>query len=266
VRTAVVLGSAVVAVIGSFLGSGAAGGTPIAKAAGGALSADSTPIAPAGPAFAIWSVIYAGLLAYAAWQFLPRHRSSPRQRSLGYPIAGTLLLNAAWILSAQAGLLLLTAIVIVLILATLAYTFLLSLRTRPTTVVEAAVADGTIGLYLGWVCVATAANITAVLVDAGVRIPAVSTDAAAVGVLAAAGLVGVLLAIRGDGRLAPTASLCWGLAWVAAARTSGPLVSGPAGTAAICAAIVVLGVTVALRLRASRRTQEGRSHPLTAAR
>ena len=65
VRQATVAVSAVVAIIGAFMGSGAAGGTPIDRAAGGALSATATPIAPAGPAFSIWSVIYLGLIAYA---------------------------------------------------------------------------------------------------------------------------------------------------------------------------------------------------------
>ncbi|MET0842976.1 MAG: tryptophan-rich sensory protein, partial [Mycetocola sp.] len=59
-RQVVVLVSALLAIAGSFVGSGAAGGTPIAEASGGALSADATPVAPAGPAFAIWTVIYLG--------------------------------------------------------------------------------------------------------------------------------------------------------------------------------------------------------------
>ena len=94
-RQAVVLVSAVLALVGAFIGSGAAGGTPIAEASGGALSADATPVAPAGPAFAIWSVIYAGLIAYAIWQLLPAQTRAPRHRRLGYPIALSLILNAA---------------------------------------------------------------------------------------------------------------------------------------------------------------------------
>lgn len=71
VRQVVVVVSAVVAILGSFIGSGAAGGVPIQDAAGGALSASATPIAPAVPAFSIWSIIYLGLVAYAVWQLLP---------------------------------------------------------------------------------------------------------------------------------------------------------------------------------------------------
>ena len=251
-RQIVVVISAVIAVVGSFIGSGAAGGTPIQDAAGGALAADATTIAPAGPAFSIWSVIYLGLIAYAVWQLLPRQRSDPRQRVLGYPIAVTLLLNAAWILSIQFGALALSVPIIVLLLVALIYTFFLTLRTRPKTVVEAIVADGTVGLYLGWVCVATAANITAFLVDAGFTGWAIPRDVWSVGVVAVAGAVGVLLAVRGRGRLAPAASLSWGLAWVAVARLTGDLHSTATGIAAIVAVVVVLVTTVAIRVRVTR--------------
>ena len=64
-RQLTVAASAVLAVIGSFIGSGAAGGQPVQDAAGGALAADATLIAPGAGAFGIWTVIYLGLLAYA---------------------------------------------------------------------------------------------------------------------------------------------------------------------------------------------------------
>jgi hypothetical protein len=57
VRQVVVLVTSVLAIVAAFLGSGAAGGTPIQDAAGGYLDADSTLIAPGRGAFAIWSVI-----------------------------------------------------------------------------------------------------------------------------------------------------------------------------------------------------------------
>ena len=62
-RESFVTVSAVLAIVGSFMGSGAAGGMQIENASGGALSADATPIAPGGPAFSIWTVIYLGLVA-----------------------------------------------------------------------------------------------------------------------------------------------------------------------------------------------------------
>ncbi len=89
----VVAVSAVVAVVGAFVGSGAVVGTPIQDAAGGALSASSTAIAPDGPAFSIWSVIYVGLLAYAVRQCF-RTADDARHARLALPATLSLLLNA----------------------------------------------------------------------------------------------------------------------------------------------------------------------------
>lgn len=252
IRQVVVAVSAVVAIVGSFIGSGAAGGTPIQDAAGGALSATATPVAPAGPAFAIWSVIYLGLIAYAVWQFLPAQRTAERHRRLGYWVAGSLLLNAVWILSVQFGLLPLSLPIIAALLFVLGWSFALCLRHRPSGRLDALFTDGTIGLYLGWVSIATVANATAVLKVAGLDGYGLDPDLWAVVVLALAALVGIALAIVGRGRIAPALSLSWGLAWVAVGRLSGELHSTPAGVAALVAAVLVLGSTVLIRVRAAR--------------
>lgn len=244
--------SAVVAVVGAFVGSGAAGGTPIQDAAGGALSASSTAIAPDGPAFSIWSVVYVGLLAYAIRQCF-RTADDDRHARLTLPVVLSLLLNAAWILSVQFGFLWLSEPIIVALLAVLVWTFVLLRRSRPSGVVEAIVTDGTFGLYLGWVCVATAANTAAVLTAAGFRGFGLGQDLWGVVVALVAGLVGVLLAVWGRGRLAPTASLAWGLTWVAVARLDGPLVSTPTAVAAVVAAAAAVVVTLVVRARAGWR-------------
>ncbi len=251
-RQWIVLVSAVLAIIGSFIGSGAAGGTPIQNASGGALAADATPIAPAVPAFGIWTPIYIGLILYAIWQFLPAQKTDARQRRLGYPVAGSLILNAAWILSVQFDQLWLSVPVIVLLLAVLVVAFRITLASRPKNLAETIVADGTIGLYLGWVCVATAANVTAALVAAGFDGFGVAADVWSVSVVAVAGLVGVLIAVAGRGRLAPAASLSWGLTWLAVARFTGSPLSTPTAIAALAAVAVIIVLTLALRLRSAK--------------
>ena len=255
-RQLVVLASAIIAVVGSFIGSGAAGGTPIAEAANGALGADASLIAPAVPAFAIWTPIYLGLIVYAVWQLLPRQRTDARQRTLGYPIALTLLLNAAWILSVQAGLLALSAVVIVLLLAALCWAFTVSLRTRPRSLVETLLVDGTLGLYLGWVSIATAANLTAFFQQAGFTGFGWPAEAWGIAIVVVAGVVGVLLAFWDHGRLAPAVALAWGLTWVGVSRLTGPLDSAAVGITALTTAAVVLLVTVVVRVTASK---QGRS-------
>lgn len=252
VRQVVVAVSAVLAIIGSFIGSGAAGGTPIQDAAGGALSASATPIAPAVPAFSIWSVIYLGLLAYAIWQFLPAQHASERQRRLGYWIAASLLLNAAWILSIQFDLLALSVPVIAALLAVLVRILFLCVAIPAGGRIESLVVDGTVGLYLGWVCVATAANVAALLTAAGFAGFGIASTAWAIAVVVFAGLIGVLLAFRDRGRIAPTLALGWGLAWLAVGRLAGEPLSVPTGVVAIVVIVAVAVATLAARLRPAK--------------
>ncbi|WP_416063326.1 tryptophan-rich sensory protein [Rhodococcus indonesiensis] len=248
--------SAIAAVALSFLGSGAVVGTPISEVADGALSADTTAVAPGGPAFAIWSVIYAGLLALAVWQALPAHHADPRQRALGWWIAASMLLNAAWILVVQLELLALSVAVIVALLAVLVRIFLGLTRTAPSSRVEAVVVDGTMFLYLGWVAVATVANTAAALRAADVDPFSLGADIWAVIVLVAVAAVSVLLAVAGHGRLAVAGAMAWGLVWIAVARSGDTgFTSTPAAvTAGAAAGVAVLSaVIVRLRTEAARR-------------
>jgi hypothetical protein len=249
IRQITVAASAVIAIVGSFVGSGAAGGTPIQDAAGGALAADATLIAPATPAFSIWAVIYLGLMAYAVWQFLPGQSSAERQRRLGYWVAASLILNAAWILSIQYDLLGLSVPIIVILLAVLLRIFIELSSSAPSSRLDALLTDGSLGLYLGWVAIATGANITAWLVAIGFTGFGIAPEIWALVVIAAAAAAGVALAVYGHGRIAPALSLSWGLAWVAVGRLAGEPASTITGVAAIVAVVVVLGSAIVVRAR-----------------
>lgn len=246
----------VLCIVGTAIGSGALGGTPIDEAAGGALSSDATLLAPAGAAFSIWSVIYAGLGAYTVYQWFPSQRTARRQRRLGWWIAASMLLNAAWILSIQAGLLGGSVLVILVLLAVLAVLFAIFTATKPTSTIDGIVTDGTLGLYLGWVCVAVCANITAALVAGGFGGFGIPPAAWAAIVLAVVAGIGVLLAFRGSGRFAIAAAICWGLAWIVVGRTFGAPESTTTAVAAGLAAVTVILTTVAVRIAR-------RSHPAT---
>nr|WP_246316002.1 tryptophan-rich sensory protein [Kineococcus aurantiacus] len=217
------------------------------------MSADATLVAPAGPAFGIWSVVYTGLVGLSAWQALPAHREDFRQRATGWWTAASLLLNAVWIGTVQAGWLGVSVLVIAVLLVVLVRTFTLLLRERPTSRAEAALVDGTVGLYLGWVSIATVANTAAALRAAGLTS---GETGWAVGVLGVATAVGAFTAVRSRGRLAFGAGLAWGLGWVAAGRAGAEQnTSTTVAVAAGVAATVVAGTTVAVRVlsRARRR-------------
>lgn len=245
----VTLFAVVVAIIGAFFGSGAVGGGGVTESAGGWLDADATPIAPASSAFSIWSVVYLGLAAYAIWQLGRTARSSERQRRLRPWIAGSALLNAAWLGVVSLDTLIGSVLVILVLLLVLIRTLLLMMATRTSGWVETLLVDGTMGLYLGWVSVAVAANITAWLAG-GVGLDDFEAwEVATVAIVTVAAVIAMALAFFTRGRLAPAAATAWGLAWIAVARTEGQFESQTlVWTAALASAAVVVAVVVA-RLR-----------------
>lgn len=262
-RQVIVSLAAIVAVVGALVGSGVIGGVPMQEAADGAFAADATLIAPAGPAFAIWSAIYAGLVAYAIWQWTPSAAEATRYRRTAPWVVASMILNAAWLLAVQAELLWLTVVIMVLLLVSLIVAFLHLRRHQPLGVIDTIVSDGTIGLYLGWVMVATAANVAAVLVATATEsLDAAAAEAWAVAVVAAVGLIAIAFAVWNRGRLAPSTAVVWGLSWIAVARLTGEPESAPTTISALIAAALVAVVTIITRLisaRSVRRTGRPRT-------
>ena len=247
IERAVIGVGALVALAGAAWGSGAFGGTPIEEAADGALAADATLLAPASPAFGIWSVIYTGLVAFAVVQALPGPGSSPRVRAVGWHVLAAMVLNAAWIYVIQEDRLLWSVGVLVAIVVVLSHAVIRLSRSGPS-VLEALTVDLPIGLYLGWATVATVANLTAVGVDWFELEPDAGMPAA-LGALAAATMIGIAIA-RDLGpspvlAWATTAALAWGLAWIGYGRLEDRPDDAVVGWAALAAAgLVMLAVVL----------------------
>ncbi|WP_030483705.1 TspO/MBR family protein [Nocardioides aequoreus] len=241
VRQVTVTVAEVFCVIGTLVGVGVLG-TEVDRTSGGALAADATLLAPAGPAFSIWSVVYAGLAAYTVWQWLPSRATDPRVRSTGWLAAASMVLNATWLLVTQQGWIWGSVVVIVALLATLVELVRRLTGVGPRGVVERVVLDGTFGLYLGWVSVATCANVFAAATDSG----SAPGPAAAVAVLAVVAAVSVLYAYRLGARLSVAAALAWGLGWIAYGRLADEPPSDLVAIAALAAATVALLAPLAL--------------------
>ena len=251
IRQSVVSLAAVLMVAGTLFGFGVIG-TRVENTSGGSLSATATLVAPASPAFSIWSVIYIGLIAYVIWQWLPVNTASSRARRIGWLAALSMVLNGAWLLVTQAGWLWASVAVIVSLVLSLGE-LVRRLTAEPTTqVAEKVIVDGTFGLYLGWTSVATAANITATLVASGVNPQGVIAEVLGVVVVAVAAGIGVLLAVKLGGRWAVAAAMAWGLSWIAVGRLAVEPESALVGGAAVAAALVVLAAAVLVRMKAHR--------------
>lgn len=251
VRQVAVTLSEVACLFGTLVGVGVLG-TRVEESSGGTLAADATLLAPAGTAFSIWSVIYLGLLAYTMWQWLPSHAADPRARATGWLAATSMLLNAGWLLVTQQGWIW-PSVAVIVALALVLGLLVQRLAQLPDGggPLEWVVVDGTFGLYLGWVSVATAANVAAALVSSGASQEGVGAEWIGVAVLLVLAGVVVLIQRLVGGRWAVAAAAAWGLSWIAVGRaTDDPKSMTVAVGAAVAAVLVVLGTAASRRITA----------------
>lgn len=157
-----------VALLIMLLANGLASATDLVggQRTGAVSDAYPTLFTPAGYVFAIWSVIYIGLIALVIYQLRPG-AEAVRAR-LGPWLAVNAILNAAWLFLWGAELLWLSLVAMLGILATLIalYERLGIGRTQASTAERWAVRT-TISVYTGWISVATIANVAIALVGAG---------------------------------------------------------------------------------------------------
>jgi hypothetical protein len=119
---------------------------------------------PAGYVFSIWGLIYVGLIAYAIFQALPSQRHNPRLRATGWWIALGGLANSAWIFLWHYEQFSLTILAMLVLLATLIVTYLrLGIGRTTVSTAEKWAVRVPFSIYLGWITVATVANVTSVL-------------------------------------------------------------------------------------------------------
>ncbi len=135
---------------------------------------------PAGYVFAIWGLIYVGLIAYAIYQSLPSQRANPRLRAIGWAFVVSCLANIVWLFFFQYSsnpdpngspntLLLILSVVAMLVLLGALIWIYLALRAGNPTISrgERWAVRLPFSIYLGWITVATIANISHVLVASG---------------------------------------------------------------------------------------------------
>jgi len=119
---------------------------------------DSFPnlFVPAGITFSIWGVIYLLLIVYCIVQFTGSNQEVIL--NIGWLFGVSCVLNALWIVFWHYGKLPLSLIVMLGMLVSLIYINILA-RNLPFGIIKA-----TFGIYLGWICIATIANVTTLLV------------------------------------------------------------------------------------------------------
>lgn len=192
---------------------------------------------PAGYVFSIWGIIYIGWITFTIFQFQRSQKESPRLRRLGYLFALSNLANATWLFCWHYNQFGLSVLVMLALLGLLIASYLrLDVNRSSGSRLEYWSVDVLFSVYLGWITVATVANISDWLYYIGWDAFGISAQAWAVLMVFVASLLGLAMAIsRGD--VGFLAVLVWAFIGIAVKQTSAPIVVG-----AWIAAVLMLGL------------------------
>lgn len=152
----------------TVLVNGLAGSTTIL---GGKLTAeisDANPtlITPAGYVFSIWGIIYILLGIFVVFQALPSQRTRDYHGRIGWLFVLSSLLNITWLFLWQFEFLSLSVVVMFLLLASLIAIYLrLNIGKSKVALSERVAVHLPFSVYLGWITIASIANVTVTLVS-----------------------------------------------------------------------------------------------------
>jgi translocator protein len=128
-------------------------------------NANSTLVTPAGYVFSIWGIIYILLGVFVVYQALPNEKGKDYQRKISWLFVLSSLVNIAWIFVWQFEYLSLSVLLIFVLLATLILIYLrLGVSKSKVKLREKLAVHLPFSVYLGWITVASIADVAATLV------------------------------------------------------------------------------------------------------
>ena len=200
---------------------------------------------PAGYVFSIWGLIYLGLILYAVYQALPAQRENPRLVGTGWLFVLSSLANIAWIFLWHYEQFPLTLLAMFSLLGLLIAIYLrLGIGKTAVSTAEKWLVRVPFSTYLGWITVATIANITSTLDFLQWNGWGIGPAAWTVIMLAAGTVIAALMAfLRREG--AYLLVIIWAFAGIAVKHAATPAVA----IAAWAGAGLVLAALAISRLR-----------------
>lgn len=200
-------------------------------------NANYTLVTPAGFTFSIWGVIYLLLGLFVIYQALPKERTKPFQDKIGWLFVASSVLNILWLFTWQYEVLIASVAIMILLLASLIaiYVRLDIGRTRAKWG-EIIAVHLPFSVYLGWITIATIANISATLVSIDWDGFGIDPLIWTVLIIIVATVIASLVAIRRRD-IAYELVIVWAFLGIAVEHGSEPII--PA-TLLICALVVVV--------------------------
>jgi len=200
-----------------------------------------TPITPAGYAFAIWSLIYAGMIAFSIYQLLPTNID--RFKNIRSLYIMSCALNCAWIFFWHSDQIVVCFAIILALGVTL---FFINYQLQlPDSMAENWLVKAPFGIYFGWVTAATLVNFAVMLVYLKTELSPSSNTLLAVGLILLAAALGVLMRARFQNYFYPLA-IAWALTAIAVKQSGNTALVVAAAIGVIACLIAALSVIVNL--------------------
>ena len=205
---------------------------------------------PAGYVFSIWGLIYLALLAFTIYSVTPKGRADTRIDQVAWLVIVSNLFNAVWIFLWHYQQFPLTLIAMAGLLITLLAIYLkLRIGLEKRKIGDRLLVELPFSLYLGWITVATVANVSQVLyASMGWRGSPFSEPIWAVVMLVVAALLGVLMIFLRREVVYPLV-LVWAFIGIWGKQAATPLVAWSALVGAVVLGVLALGRWVAGAVR-----------------
>ncbi len=182
----------------------------------------ANPFTPAGYVFAIWGIIYALLAVFVIYQVLPKQKVKSFQKQIGALFLLSSIFNVVWLFLWQYDYISESCILMFALLATLVSIYLrLGKGKSNVSRTEKLCVHLPFSVYLGWITVASIANVAAALVS--VRWDGFGFSAQAWAILAMVIALVVTLAVIAARRdIAYSLVVVWALAGIAVKQNAYP--------------------------------------------
>jgi translocator protein len=226
---------------------------------GGRLTAtvsDSNPtlITPAGYVFSIWGIIYILLGAFVVYQALPSRSNRGFTEKIGWLFVLSSVINIAWIFVWQFEYLVVSVVLIFLLLASLIAIYVrLGVGKAKVGLDDRLAVYLPFSVYLGWITVASIANVATTLVSVNWNGAGISPETWAILVVSVALVITALMLItRKD--IAYSLVIIWALVGIAVKQSGNQTIVMLTEISAVIVIVILIATLIAGRARKSKTT------------
>lgn len=236
-----------------------AGGTTLigGKVTAAVSDANPTLITPAGYVFSIWSIIYILLGAFVIYQALPSRSNRGLTERIGWLFVLSSIINIVWLLFWQFEYLTVSVVLMFLLLASLIAIYIrLGIGKTKVNLDDRLAVHLPFSVYLGWITVASIANVATTLVSLNWDGLGISAETWGILVVAVAVMItALMLYTRKD--VAYSLVIIWALVGIAVKQSGNQTIVMLTEISAVIVAIILLTTIIIAKVRRGKVNQVG---------